>query len=68
MKYSDMPFEIVNCKNCDMEIPDPQILCDICAENGRQEDVEKLRLREQKRLWKLYIYNKGLSTCGVFKK
>lgn len=51
-----------------MEIPDYQRLCDICASNGRQEDEEKLRIREQKRLWRQHIYNKGLSTCGVFKK
>ena len=62
MKYSDIPFGIRNCRHCDMEIPDYQILCDICAKFLREQDEENMRYRRQKSLWTRYIYNKGLST------
>lgn len=71
MKYSDIPFEIINCKNCDMEIPDYQgDLCLSCYIDYTKEIDYKQRMAtnlliRQKALWKRDIFNKGLSTLSL---
>lgn len=49
MKYSEIEFEIINCKNCDMEIPAyMEKYCIDCGQQIYWEQDKKKRARNRR--------------------